>query len=171
MPAVDASTTIEHDAIVVGAGLSGIYMLKKLRDQGLSVRVLEAGDGVGGTWHWNCYPGARCDVESLAYSYSFDEALQQEWEWSERYPAQPELLRYINHVVDRYDLRRDIQLATRVASAVFDDASDRWTVATSAGETFSAQYVVMATGCLVVEKLPEIDGVETFAGESHHTSN
>src|SRR5918992_5782675 len=111
----------DFDAIIVGAGLAGLYMLHRLRGLGLSARVFEAGDGVGGTWHWNRYPGARCDVESVQYSYSFDEDLQQEWEWTERFATQPEILRYINHVSDRFDLRRDIQFETRVTKATFDE--------------------------------------------------
>src|SRR5438094_316877 len=121
------------DAVVVGAGFAGLYMLYRLRGLGLSVRVFEAGDGVGGTWFWNRYPGARCDVESMEYSYSFSADLEQEWGWTERYPSQPEILRYINHVADRFDLRRDIQLETRVTSAVFDEEADRWTVETDRG--------------------------------------
>ena len=115
-------------AVIVGAGFAGLYMLHRLRELGLSARVFEAGDGVGGTWYWNRYPGARCDVESLDYSYSFSDELQQEWKWSERYASQPEILTYINHVADRFDLRRDIQLATRVTAAIFDEAARRWTV-------------------------------------------
>src|SRR6185312_6448871 len=119
----------DFDVLVVGAGFAGIYALHRLRNElGLSVRVLEAGGGVGGTWYWNCYPGARCDVESLDYSYSFSEELEQEWDWSERYPAQPEIRAYLEHVVDRFDLRGDIQLETRVVSAIFDDESSRWTL-------------------------------------------
>ena len=117
----------ELDAVVVGAGFAGLYMLHRLRGLGLTARVFEAGDGIGGTWYWNRYPGARCDVESLDYSYSFDDTLQQEWQWTERYAAQPEILKYINHVADRFDLRRDIQCSTRVISAVFDEPAKRWT--------------------------------------------
>ena len=141
-------TTAPVDMIIVGAGFAGLYQLYRARRMGLSVKLLEAGDGVGGTWYWNRYPGARCDVESLDYSYSFSEELQQEWNWSERYAPQAEILRYINHVADRFDLRRDIQLETRVASATFDEASARWTVLTEAGERFDGQYLIMATGCL-----------------------
>src|SRR5262245_4920827 len=116
------------DAVIVGAGFAGLHMLHRLRGLGFKARVLEAGSGVGGTWYWNRYPGARCDVESVQYSYQFDEALQQEWEWTERYAAQPELLRYANHVADRFDLRRDIECNTRVASAAFDEAAGRWVI-------------------------------------------
>jgi cyclohexanone monooxygenase len=157
------------DAIVVGAGFSGLYMLHRLRAQGLSVRVIEAGTGVGGTWYWNRYPGARVDVESQEYSYSFSPELDAEWRWSERYATQPELLNYLNHVADRFDLRRDIQLETRVMSAGFDEAAGRWTVTTDRGETFSARYCVMATGCLSVPNEPKFPGVESFQGHSWHT--
>src|ERR1043165_2570988 len=116
------------DAVVVGAGFAGMYMLHRLRESGFSVRVYEQGDGVGGTWYWNRYPGARCDVESMQYSYSFSDELQQEWDWSERCATQPEILKYANHVADRFDLRRDIQFETRVTSATFDEAAHAWTV-------------------------------------------
>src|SRR6266850_5387709 len=128
------------DAVIVGAGFAGLYMLHRLRGLGISARVYEAGDGIGGTWYWNRYPGARCDVESMDYSYSFSDELQQEWKWTERYAPQPEILRYINHVADRFDLRRDIQLETRVTAAVFDDATDRWTVETDKGDRVSARF-------------------------------
>src|SRR5262245_60469875 len=117
-----------YDVVVVGAGFAGLYLLKKLGDLGLSVRVYEAADGIGGTWFWNCYPGARVDIESQEYSYSFDEALELEWQWTERFASQPELLRYINHVADRFDLRRDIQLATKVTAAIFDEKANRWAI-------------------------------------------
>ncbi len=155
------------DAIVVGAGFGGLYMLHKLRQQGLRVRVFEAGDGVGGTWFWNRYPGARCDIESMEYSYQFDEALQQEWTWSEKYATQPEILSYINHVADRFDLRRDIQLETRVLAAHFEDGS--WSVRTDDNQTWTAKYVVMATGCLSSANLPDIEGRDTFNGAVYHT--
>ena len=157
------------DAVIVGAGFAGLYMLHRLRGLGLSARVYEAGGGVGGTWYWNRYPGARCDVESMDYSYSFSDALQQEWRWTERYAAQPEILRYANHVADRFDLHRDIQLETRVTSAVFDEAADRWTIETDRGDRVSAQFCIMATGCLSDAQVPEIPGLETFAGRWYHT--
>ena len=157
------------DAIVVGAGFAGLYMLHRLRGLGLRARVYEAGGGVGGTWYWNRYPGARCDVESMDYSYSFSEELQQEWRWTERYAAQPEILRYIDHVADRFDLRRDIQLSTRVTAAVFDEAAKRWTVETDRGDRVSAGFCIMATGCLSDAQVPEFKGLETFAGEWYHT--
>src|SRR4051794_9024025 len=144
-------------------------MLHRLRGMGFSVRVLEAGSGVGGTWYWNRYPGARCDVESVEYSYQFSPELQQEWTWSERYAAQPELLRYANHVADRFDLRRDIQLDTPVKALVFDAAANRWRIGIEAGGHLSATHCVMATGCLSVPNKPQFKGLVTFAGESYHT--
>src|SRR6201982_3002912 len=133
------------DAIVIGAGFAGMYMLHRLRQAGFSARVIEAGKGVGGTWYWNRYPGARCDVESVQYSYQFSRELEQDWEWTERYATQPEILKYANHVADRFDLRSDIQFNTRVTSTVFNEDSDRWTVTTDDGSRYSAQHVVMAT--------------------------
>ena len=159
------------DAIIVGAGFAGMYMLHRLRGLGLSARVLEAGDGVGGTWYWNRYPGARCDVQSMDYSFSFSEELQQEWEWSEKYATQPELLRYANHVADRFDLRRDIQFATRVAHAAYDATSARWHIETASGETFAARVFIMATGCLSVPKAIDIPGADSFAGATYHTAD
>ena len=159
------------DAVVVGAGFAGLYMLHRLRGVGLTARVYEAGDGVGGTWYWNRYPGARCDVESLDYSYSFSDELQQEWKWTERYASQPEILRYINHVADRFDLRRDVQLKTRVTSAVFDDATGRWTIETDRGDRVSAQFCIMATGCLSTAQVPQLPGLETFRGRRYHTGH
>ncbi|MEO2169459.1 MAG: NAD(P)/FAD-dependent oxidoreductase, partial [bacterium] len=137
----------EYDALVVGAGFAGLYMLHRLRGMGLSVRVFETGSDVGGTWFWNRYPGARCDIESMEYSYQFSDQLQQEWEWSERYATQPEILRYVQHVTERFDLRRDIEFETRVESAAFDEASERWSVTTSAGKA-SGRFLILATGCL-----------------------
>src|SRR6201989_1114701 len=150
------------DVVVVGAGFAGMYMLHRLRGQGLSVRVYEQGGDVGGTWYWNRYPGARCDVESMQYSYSFWEELQQEWDWSERYAPQPEILRYANHVADRFDLRRDIQLDTRVNAATFDEATNRWSITTSDGHTVSATYLILATGCLSNARVPTFRGLESF---------
>jgi cation diffusion facilitator CzcD-associated flavoprotein CzcO/acetyl esterase/lipase len=158
------------DAIVVGAGFSGLYALHRLRGAGLSVRVLEQGDGVGGTWHWNRYPGARCDIESVDYSYSFSEELEQEWEWSERYPAQPEILRYLDHVADRFDLRRDIDLNTRVAQARYDDERAVWHVTTEDGARHTATYCVMACGNLSTPHRPAIEGLDDFEGAWHHTA-
>src|ERR1700678_4117822 len=132
------------DAIVIGAGFAGLYMVWRLREQGMSVRGFEAGDGPGGTWYWNRYPGARCDSESYIYCYTFDQDLRQTWEWSERYPEQPEILRYLNHVVDRFDLRKDMQFGVRVTDAAYDEAAKRWTVRTDAGEVATAQYLIGA---------------------------
>src|SRR6476659_3707934 len=145
---------VDFDIIVVGAGFAGLYMLHRLRGSGFSVRVLEAAGGVGGTWYWNRYPGARCDVESVEYSYQFSPELQQEWEWSERYAAQPELLRYANHVADRFDLRRDIKFNTRVKAATFDEAQGRWVLETGDGTRVTATHCIMATGCLSSPNLP-----------------
>ncbi len=159
-----------YDAIIIGAGFSGLYQLHKLRDElGLSVRVLEAGSGIGGTWYWNRYPGARCDSESYYYCYSFSKELEQEWEWTERYPEHSEILRYLNHAADRFDLRRDIQLETRVTGATFDEAADRWTITTEAGERFSAPFLITAVGCLSAANIPDIKGLESFGGEWYHT--
>jgi len=160
-----------YDVVVVGAGFGGMYMLHRLRGLGLTARVYEQGDGVGGTWYWNRYPGARCDVESMQYSYSFSDELQQEWDWSERYAPQPEILKYANHVADRFDLRRDIQFSTRVERAAFDEAIDRWSVTTSDGMTVTAQFVVLATGCLSNARMPDIQGLSSFKGQVYHTGN
>src|SRR5438270_6651609 len=130
------------DAVIVGAGFAGLYMLHRLRGLGLSTRVYEAGGGVGGTWFWNRYPGARCDVESLQYSYSFSESLEQEWQWTERYASQPEIERYINHVADRFDLRRDIQFNTRVVAATFNEAAKCWTIQTDRGDRVTARFCI-----------------------------
>jgi cyclohexanone monooxygenase len=159
------------DAVIVGAGFAGLYMLHRLRGLGLSARVFEAGRGVGGTWYWNRYPGARCDVESMDYSYSFSDELQQEWKWTERYAAQPEILTYINHVADRFDLRRDIQLETRVTAAVFDDATSRWSIQTNHNDRVSARFCIMATGCLSAAQVPKLEGLETFQGAWYHTGH
>jgi cation diffusion facilitator CzcD-associated flavoprotein CzcO len=170
-PRRTGTETGSFDAIVIGAGFSGLYALKKLRDDlGLRVRVYETGDGVGGTWFWNRYPGARCDSESFYYCYSFDEKLAQEWEWSGRYPEQPEIERYLNHVADRFDLRRDIRLSTRVTAARFDDAANRWTVETDRGERATAQFLVTAVGCLSTPSVPDIPGRESFRGETYYTA-
>lgn len=159
------------DAVIVGAGFSGLYMLYRLRQQGLSVQVYEAGDDVGGTWYWNRYPGARCDVESLDYSYSFSQELEQQWEWSERYPGQPEILSYIQHVADTFDLRRDVQFETKVLSAHFNDANGLWQVTTDRGDELEAQYCIMAVGCLSSWSKPKFPGVDSFTGDSYHTGN
>ena len=158
------------DVLIVGAGFGGLYGLHKLRSQGLKVRVLEAAPSVGGTWYANRYPGARVDVQSLEYSYSFDEALQQEWSWSERYAAQPELLRYANHVADRFDLRRDIELNTRVEVAHFDDGTNHWQVRSSDGRQWRTRFIVMANGPLSSPNTPAFDGLSTFDGRVLHSA-
>jgi cation diffusion facilitator CzcD-associated flavoprotein CzcO len=159
----------EVDVVVVGAGFAGMYLLHRLRRMGLSTIVLEAASDVGGTWYWNRYPGARCDVESMQYSYSFSPELEQEWQWSELFAGQPEILRYARHVADRFDLRRDIRFATRVERAVFDAATERWTVATDRGDVISARHCVMATGCLSTARVPDFPGVKRFRGATYHT--
>jgi cyclohexanone monooxygenase len=162
---------IAFDAIIVGAGFAGMYMLHRLRKLGLIVRVYEQGGDVGGTWYWNRYPGARCDVESMQYSYSFSENLQQEWQWSERFATQPEILKYAKHVADRFDLCRDIQFETRVKAAIFDDAAGRWSITTSDGKTAFAVYFILATGCLSNAQMPNIRGRERFQGKTYHTAH
>jgi cyclohexanone monooxygenase len=159
------------DVVIVGAGFAGLYAIYRLRALGFRIRVFEAADGVGGTWFWNRYPGARCDVESLEYSYSFSEDLDREWQWSEKYASQPEILRYLNYVADRLDLRKDIEFETRVNEAVFDEAANCWNITTSRGEHVSAQFCIMATGCLSVAKSPEYKGFDTFNGSVYRTSN
>jgi cyclohexanone monooxygenase len=159
------------DAVIVGAGFGGLYMLHRLRGLGIAARIIEAVAGVGGTWYWNRYPGARCDVESMQYSYSFDEALQQEWRWSERFASQPEILRYANHVADRLDLRRDISFNTRVTAARFDEAAERWDIRTDRGDRYSARFCVMATGCLSAARIPDFPGIEGFRGKTYHTGH
>ncbi len=158
------------DAVIVGAGFSGMYMLYRLRNLGMTSIVYEAGSEVGGTWYWNRYPGARCDVESMEYSYSFSPELEQEWEWTERYPSQPEILRYANHVADRFDLRRDIRFNTRVTSARFDEEARRWRVQTDQGEEVTARFCVMATGCLSAPNQPKFEGLDEYEGDSYHTA-
>ena len=157
------------DAVIVGAGFAGMYMLHRLRGLGLSAIVFEAGGDVGGTWYWNRYPGARCDVESMQYSFSFDPALEQDWRWSEHFAAQPEILRYARHIAERYDLRRDIVFDTRVTSLRFDESVARWRVQTSRGDAVSAQFCIMATGCLSTARLPDLPGMAEFQGETYHT--
>ncbi len=172
MPDVNSSITDaekDFDAVIVGAGLGGLYALHKLRSLGLRVRAYEAGAGVGGTWFWNRYPGARCDVESLEYSYSFSDELQQEWKWPERYGGQPEILRYINHVADRFDLRRDVQLNTRIRAAVFNPGTNLWTLTTEHGEAVIARFCIMASGNLSTPRVPDFPGIDQFRGPTYHT--
>ena len=157
------------DVVVVGAGFAGLRNLHTFRSRGMSVAVLEAGSDIGGVWFWNRYPGARCDVESYDYSYSFSEDLEQEWRWSERYATQPEILRYIHHVADRFDLRPDIHLGQRMTSATWDEQSSHWEVVTEAGDRWTARFFVMATGQLSTTKVPELPGQKAFKGEIYHT--
>lgn len=161
----------DHDAIIIGAGFSGLYMLHQARDiLGLDAVVFEAGGGVGGTWYWNRYPGARCDSESWYYCYSFSDELPDEWTWSSRYPEQPEILRYLEHVADHLDLERDIRLETRVEAAVYDEDRAQWVVTTDSGRQVSARFVISAVGCLSASNVPDIDGLETFEGDWYHSA-
>ncbi len=162
-------TKKEFDVVIVGAGFAGLYLLYRLRKMGLTACAIEAAESVGGTWYWNRYPGARCDVESLQYSFQFSDELQQEWEWTERYATQPEILTYAEHVADRFDLRRDIVFKTRVQSARYDEATSRWTLTDDHGNDTVGRYCVMATGCLSVPNWPKIKGLESFAGPTYHT--
>ena len=169
-PADEATSgATELDAVVVGAGFSGLYMLHRLRELGLSTRVFEVADGVGGTWYWNRYPGARCDSESYYYCFTFSDEIQQEWAWSCRYPEQPEILRYLNYVADKLDLRRDIQFKTRVTSARFNDQTNRWDIETDDGGRVSAKFFISAVGCLSTAQIPNVKGLESFGGKWYHT--
>ncbi|BDM69668.1 putative (cyclohexanone) monooxygenase [Streptomyces nigrescens] len=167
---IDSNSSTESvDVMVVGAGVTGLYAVHRLRGLGYRVRGFERGDDVGGVWYWNRYPGARCDVESVDYSYSFDEDLQQEWDWSEKYAAQPEIMRYLRHVADRFDLRRSYTFATSVTSVELDEETLRWTVRTDRGQVVSARFCVFAVGCLSRTHLPDIPGAGEFAGATYHT--
>src|SRR6201746_2528342 len=168
-PERPAETEAVLDAVVVGAGFAGMYMLHRLRGLGFSARVFEAGGGVGGTWYWNRYPGARCDVESMQYSFSFSEELDQQWNWSEKYAPQPEILSYANHIADRFDLRRHIVFDTRVVAAAFDEKAGCWSVETDRGDKVRAQFLVMAVGCLSAPNRPAFAGIEDFRGPIYHT--
>jgi cation diffusion facilitator CzcD-associated flavoprotein CzcO len=161
----------ELDMVIVGAGFAGLYMLHRARTMELSARVFEAGSGVGGTWYWNRYPGARCDVESMEYSYQFSNELQEQWDWTERYAAQPEILRYANHVADRFDLRGAIRFDTRVRAAAYDEGQGRWIIETDDGARTAARWCVMATGCLSSTNLPDFEGLDRFRGAWYHTGN
>jgi cation diffusion facilitator CzcD-associated flavoprotein CzcO len=158
-----------YDAIIIGAGIAGLYQLYRLRELGLSVRVFETGSGVGGTWYWNRYPGARFDSESYTYGYAFSEELLQDWNWSEHFAPQAETLRYLNHVADRFDLRRDIQFDSRVSAAAFDEAARRWELTLDNGARFYARFLITAIGPLSADTLPRIPGVDRFRGRSFHT--
>ena len=157
------------DAVIVGAGFGGMYMLHCLRKLGFNAQVFEGGDDVGGTWYWNRYPGARCDIESMQYSYSFSEDLDQEWDWTEKYAPQPEILAYAKHVADRLDLRRDIKFNTRVTSANFDESRNQWTVTTDKGDKVEARFCIMAVGCLSAANKPPFEGMDDFSGPIYHT--
>ncbi|MYZ47281.1 flavin-containing monooxygenase [Propylenella binzhouense] len=159
----------ETDVVVVGAGFSGLYLIHKCREMGLSIQVFEAGTNVGGTWYWNRYPGARCDSDSVHYSFSFDRDLEQEWSWSEKFSPQPEILAYLNHVADRFDMRRSIKFDARVKKAVWSEETRTWTVTTEAGDEVTTRYFIMATGCLSSTNLPKFAGMEAFKGDTYHT--
>lgn len=165
------SEFVSVDAVVIGAGFSGLYMLYRLREAGLSTRVYEAGEGVGGVWHWNRYPGARCDSESICYNYTFSEELYKEWSWSSRFPEQHEILNYLNFVADKFKLRSGIQFNTRVNSASYDEESKRWLVQTDQGDHISAKYLITGVGCLSTANMPNIVGLENFKGEWYHTGH
>src|SRR4051794_15473692 len=165
----DSATDDDLDVVIVGAGFAGLYMLHKVLTLGFSARVFEAGSDIGGVWFFNRYPGARCDVESVDYSYSFSEDLQQEWHWPERYAAQPDILRYIHHVADRFELWPHIALGTRVQAATYDEVARAWTLGLDDGARIRARCCVMATGALSVPRTPQIAGMADFAGECHHT--
>jgi cyclohexanone monooxygenase len=162
-------TQRQYDAVVVGAGFGGMYMLHLLRGMGLHVRGFERGGDVGGTWYWNRYPGCRCDVESMEYSYQFSPELQQEWTWTERYAPQGEILAYANHVADRFALRDSIQFNTTVRRATYDEAGHCWHVETDAGDAVTTQYLIMATGCLSAANTPDFEGLDSFRGQRYHT--
>jgi cation diffusion facilitator CzcD-associated flavoprotein CzcO len=168
---MDRAAVTQVDAVVVGAGFAGLYALHKLRSQGLSVRVFDAAPEVGGTWYFNRYPGARCDVESVDYCYSFSDELQQQWNWSEKYATQAEILDYLNWVADKLDLRRDITFSTRVLSVILDGQALRWTVTTDRAAVVTARFCIMATGALSAAITPDIPGLDSFAGEVHHTAH
>jgi len=159
------------DVVVVGAGFSGLYLLYRLRKAGFSTRVFERGGGVGGTWYWNRYPGARCDVESLQYSYSFDEQLQQDWYWPEKFSAQPDILAYANHVADRFNLKKDIEFNIEVKASWFDEKLKTWKITTNTGEEINAQYFIMATGCISTTQIPNIKGLSDYVGNTFHTGD
>ncbi|WP_276122451.1 flavin-containing monooxygenase [Pararhizobium qamdonense] len=169
----DQSETVEtYDAIIIGAGFSGLYQLHTLRDQlNLSAVVFDVADDVGGTWYWNRYPGARCDSESYYYCYSFSKELQEDWRWTELYPQHDEIRRYLSHVADRFDLRRDIRLKTRVESAVFEEETNTWLVSIDAGKSYRCRFLVSAVGVLSSTNVPKISGLERFKGEWYHTGN
>lgn len=161
----------DFDAIVIGAGFSGLYMLHRLREAGFTARAYEAGEDVGGVWYWNRYPGARCDSESIYYNYTFSDELLQEWTWSSRYPEQPEILRYLGYVADKFDLRRDIQFKTRITAAHYDEENNRWMITMEDGTSVSATYFISGVGCLSAANIPKFKGLENFQGEWYHTGH
>src|ERR1700730_7683309 len=165
-----ASPTLDYDAIIIGAGMSGMYQLYRLREIGMRVRVFEAGTGVGGTWYWNRYPGARFDSESYSYGYSFSKELLEEWDWSEHFAGQPETLRYLRHVADKFDLRRDIQFRTRCTAAIYQEEVRSWTITLEDGSRLRARFLITAIGPLSTPTLPRIEGRDSFEGRSFHTA-
>jgi cation diffusion facilitator CzcD-associated flavoprotein CzcO len=165
-----AAAALDYDAIIIGAGMSGMYQLLRLRDQGMRVRVFEAGTGVGGTWYWNRYPGARFDSESYSYGYSFSRELLEEWDWSEHFAGQPETLRYLNLVADKFDLRRDIQFESRVTAAIYDEETRSWSVTLQDASCFRARFLITAIGPLSTPTMPRIEDVDQFKGQSFHTA-
>src|SRR5258708_28620173 len=160
---------LDYDAIIIGAGISGLYQLHLLRKLGMKIRVFEAGTGIGGTWYWNRYPGARFDSESYSYGYSFSQELLEEWSWDERFASQPETERYLNHVADKFDLRRDIQFKSRVAAAHYREETRSWDVTLEDGRRYSTRFLITAIGVLSAAPMPRIAGVESFRGQSFHT--
>src|SRR4030081_1228596 len=168
--ALNEAAVLDYDAIVIGAGMSGMYQLYRLRQLGTNVRVFEAGTGVGGTWYWNRYPGARFDSESYSYSYSFSDELLDEWNWSEHFAGQPETLRYLNHVADKFNLRGDIQFRSRVAAATWEENTRSWKVALEDGSSYGVLFLITAIGPLSAPTMPRIEGVDAFAGKSFHTA-
>jgi cation diffusion facilitator CzcD-associated flavoprotein CzcO len=163
------AASLDYDAIIIGAGISGMYQLYRLRELGMNVRAFETGKGVGGTWYWNRYPGARFDSESWSYGYSFSQALLDEWDWTEHFSPQPETLRYLNHVADKFDLRRDIRFESRVTAAHYDDARRVWTVTLDDGSVHRSRFLITAVGPLSAPTLPRIEGIDSFKGQAFHT--
>ena len=165
-----SNTNLDYDAIVIGAGIAGLYQLYRLRELGMTVRVFERGTGAGGTWYWNRYPGARFDSESYSYAYSFSQELLDEWDWSEHFAPQPETLRYLQYVADKFDLLKDIQFSSEVKSAVYDDDTRSWAIQLEDGSTHRSRFLITAVGNLSEPTLPRIEGIESFGGQSFHTS-
>ena len=165
----DSKETI-LDAIVVGTGMAGLYMVKRLNDQGLKIQAIEAGSGVGGAWFWNRYPGCRADLPIIEYSYSFSKELQQEWDWTEVMAGQPEIESYLNYTADKFDLRKDIKFNTKVTDAVYDEAANLWTVTTDQGDVYKTTYCIMATGCLNEPNYPDFKNADSFQGDIYHTA-